>query len=90
MLIDQLLFTPLLYCGFYPILTVVGDRDLRSFGKGVEKAREKVWETVYTSWKVWPLALTLNFRFVPVKYHVLFVNSVGVLWNAVLSHIASK
>lgn len=39
MLIDQLLFTPLLYCGFYPLLQVVGDRDIRSFGKGVEKAR---------------------------------------------------
>ena len=39
MLIDQLLFTPLLYCGFYPLLQVMGDRDIRSFGEGVEKAR---------------------------------------------------
>jgi hypothetical protein len=39
MLIDQLLFTPLLYCGFYPLLQVVSDRNIRSLSKGVEKAR---------------------------------------------------
>jgi hypothetical protein len=90
MLIDQLLFTPLLYCGFYPILQMVSDRDWRSFGKGVQKVREKLWETLVNNWKIWPLAITINFRFVPVKYHVPFVNSVGVLWNMILSHIASK
>lgn len=90
MLIDQLVFTPLLYCGFYPILQMVSDRDWRSFGKGVQKVREKLWETLVNNWKIWPLAITINFRFVPVKYHVPFVNSVGVLWNMILSHIASK
>ncbi len=36
MLFDQLLFAPILLTGFFPINQVIIDRDVKSFGKGIE------------------------------------------------------
>ncbi|KAN0065875.1 hypothetical protein ACQY0O_001006 [Thecaphora frezii] len=37
------------------------------------------------NWQVWPLVQLVNFRFMPLKYRVPFVSSVGILWNIGLS-----
>jgi hypothetical protein len=39
MLFDQLLFAPAHLVGFFVINQMIKDRDLRSFGKGVDAAR---------------------------------------------------
>lgn len=31
-------------------------------------------------WKVWPLAALINYRYVPLKLRVLFVNLVAFCW----------
>ena len=90
MALDQLAFAPILLTGFYPINQIVVDRTLDSFGKGVQAWREKIQETLISNWKIWPIATTINFWFMPVQYQVLFANFVGLFWNMVLSFIASK
>ena len=90
MLFDQLLFAPVLLTGFYPLNQVVMDRDIGSLGKGVQVWREKIWETLLTNWKIWPIASSINFWLMPVQYQVLFANFVGLFWNMILSYIASK
>ena len=42
------------------------------------------------SWKVWPLAHTINFRFVPSNQRVLYINSIQIGYNCFLSIIGSK
>lgn len=90
MALDQLAFAPVLLTGFFPINQVVMDRDVNSFGKGVQVWREKIWETMVNNWKIWPIASTINFWFMPVQYQVLFANFVGLIWNMVLSFITWK
>jgi hypothetical protein len=42
MLLDQLLFAPILLCGFFPFNQIVVDRDIKQFGKGIEVTKEKI------------------------------------------------
>jgi len=90
MLFDQLLFAPILLTGFFPINQIIIDRDIKAFGKGVEVWKEKIQETLTANYKIWPIASTVNFWFMPIKYQVLFANIVGLFWNMILSFIASK
>jgi protein Mpv17 len=90
MLFDQLLFAPILLTIFFPLNQIVIDRDIKSFDKGVKVWKEKMWETLQANWKIWPIASTVNFWFMPVQYQVLFANFVGLFWNMILSYISSK
>ena len=55
----------------------------------VRTAREKIWETLIANWKVWPIAQLINFSLIPLNFRVLWVNLVGILWNAIVSYIAN-
>lgn len=90
MLFDQLMFAPTLLPGFFVVNQIISDRDLGAWKKGVEACKEKIKETLFTNWKIWPIATYINFYLVPVQYQVLFANFVGLFWNMILSYIASK
>lgn len=87
MAFDQLLFAPAHLTGFFMINQVVIDRDLRSVGKGLDFAGDKLWKAIKEGWKVWPLATTINLWVMPLQYQVLFVNLVSLFWNMFLSFI---
>ena len=40
--------------------------------------------------KVWPAAMLVNFRFVPVDFQVLYINCVVLGWSAYLSWKVNK
>ena len=42
------------------------------------------------SWKVWPIAHTINFRFIPSSQRVLYINSIQIGYNCFLSVISSR
>lgn len=90
MLLDQLMFAPILLTGFFPCNQMIVDRDIKSFQKGVQVWKDKIWETLQSNWKIWPLASTINFWLMPVQYQVLFANFVGLFWNMILSYITCK
>mmetsp|Transcript_6228 Transcript_6228/g.5349 ORF Transcript_6228/g.5349 Transcript_6228/m.5349 type:complete len:189 (-) Transcript_6228:13-579(-) len=58
-------------------------------GKGLEVGKqavqEKLWPSLLTNWKIWPAVQFLNFYLVPLRFHMLVVNSVAVFWNAYMS-----
>ncbi len=39
---------------------------------------------------MWVPTMIVTFRYVPVKFQVLVVNVVGVVWNTFLAHAANK
>ena len=43
-----------------------------------------------TNYKIWLLAQTLNFTFVPIQHRVGFVQIVAIFWNVYLSWMANK
>lgn len=50
----------------------------------VEKVQALFLPTFASGSVFWPLANVLNFRFVPPTHRVLYVNAMGLLWNAFL------
>ena len=60
-------------------------------GNSLEKTKQeldkKLWPTMYTNWKVWPLLQLFNFTCVPVHLQVFYVNFMQVWWNVYLSYM---
>lgn len=47
-------------------------------------------EILIVNWMLWIPTQTLNFRFIPLRYQVLFSNLVAVTWNVYLSYVTSS
>lgn len=41
-------------------------------------------------WCIWPPTQTINFYFVPIRYRVLYINGVTVIWDVFLSYMKHK
>lgn len=86
-LLDQGLFAP----SFLAFITItIG----ASEGKNTQELKEIMSNNYFTALKInyyiWPLANFINFNFVPPGFRVLFVSTLSVGWNAVLSNIFHK
>lgn len=63
--------------------------DLRtdhSFSMMIHRLANTVPGVVVANWALWIPGMALNFRFVPIKYQVLFGNFLGFTWNIYLSY----
>ena len=81
MLLDQSLFAPVMICFFFSVSeTLAGKRPHEI----KEMLQERYVQTLITNYKIWLLAQTLNFTFVPIQHRVGFVQIVAIFWNAYL------
>ncbi|CAH3181360.1 unnamed protein product [Porites lobata] len=75
MLLDQSLFAPVMICFFFSVSeTLAGKRPHEI----KEMLQERYVQTLITNYKIWPLAQTLNFTFVPIQHRVGFVQIVAI------------
>lgn len=86
-LLDQTLFQTVYTSYFFSMLRIFRDFQLSKIPSDV---RENLLPTLKNSWKIWPIAQTINFNFVPIKYNVLFGNMVGFFWGIILAAISNK
>ena len=83
MLLDQSLIAPLMiYCFFFIVSETPAGKQPHEIN---EMLQECYIQTLITNYKIWPLAQTLNFTFVPIQHRVGFVQIVAIFWNAYLS-----
>lgn len=80
--LDQLTYGPVCNILFMSFATLALE------GKSLGALRQKI-ATDYPSvqvngWKLWPLAALINYRFVPLKFRVLFINMVALFWSTFL------
>lgn len=80
--LDQLTYGPVCNVLFMSFATLALE------GKSLAALRQKV-ATDYpavqlSGWKLWPLAALINYRFVPLKFRVLFINLVALFWSTFL------
>ena len=87
MVFDQTIFAP---CFLIYVFVVMPKFDGKSNEEAINSAKEKLWPTMLTNWKVWPFVQFMNFKFIPVTYHILVVNSVAIWWNAYVSWMVNK
>lgn len=85
---DQLIFTPLYLVGFFIYNSLINDFSIKGFKKGFANCKDKIWETLIINWMIWPVAMVVNFWWVPVLHQVPFVMFLEFFWNIILSYIA--
>ena len=86
-LIDQTIWT---CCFSVLFFSYTGALEMRGLRHVWRKVRRETLTQMTGSWTVWPLAHTVNFRFVPSSQRVLFINCVQIGYNVFLSIIANR
>lgn len=81
---DTLIFGPIHVAAFFAFLTICE-------GGTLEKAKDKIktdfMSTFITELGVWPVAQALNFKFIPLKFQLLTVNTLTVVDAAFMSWV---
>lgn len=85
--IDQVFWAPIFTLIFF---TWIGITSGNSPSEIVAKVKSDLIQGVVGSWTVWPLAHTINFKFVPTEQRLLYINSIQIFYNVFLSIIGSK
>lgn len=47
--------------------------------------KERIGPVVITAWKFWPLVHCITYGLIPARHRILWVNSVDLIWNAILA-----
>jgi protein Mpv17 len=85
--IDQVLWNPIFGVMFF---SYVGLMEAKGVAHVVDKVKNDLLTSVTGSWKVWPLAHTINFRFIPSNQRVLYINTIQIGYNCFLSIISNR
>lgn len=84
---DTILFDPLYLSLFF---TTTGLMEGKQFPEITQKLQKDLLPTYLIDIFVWAPVQTANFRFVPVAYQALIVQSCNVVWNAYLSFVQHR
>jgi len=85
--IDQVLWNPIFGVMFFGYVALL---EAKGLGYVIDKTKNELLTQVTGSWKVWPLAHTINFRYVPSSQRVLYINTIQIGYNCFLSLIANR
>ncbi|SNX87262.1 related to SYM1 - protein required for ethanol metabolism [Melanopsichium pennsylvanicum] len=84
---DQLFFAPI---GLALFTGAMGYMERGSLDGVKAKFGEMYIPAMLANWQLWPLVQLVNFRYMPLKYRVPFVSTVGILWNIGLSLLSQS
>ena len=84
--IDQIAWTPVFGALLFSFVGVTAGRSPSAIFRTIKNNLLKV---VLTSWIIWPVAHTVNFKYITPKHRLLYVNSVQVVFNTFLSIFAA-
>jgi hypothetical protein len=84
MLYDQTIHASIFTIVFYYYMGLVNGKSIDDTTGEVKK---KLVPTMVDNWKLWPMAMFINFKFVPTQYSVLYTNMVGIVWMTYLSYL---
>jgi len=85
--IDQVLWNPIFGIMFFSYVALL---EAKGLAYVIDKTKNELLTQVTGSWKVWPLAHTINFRFVPSSQRVLYINTIQIGYNCFLSLISNR
>lgn len=87
---DQLLMAPIGMVCFYAWSTIF-THGLAALGTvWPRRVRETLPVATRAAWTFWPLAHTINFRFIPTEQRMLYINLVAIGWNAIFSYVSNR
>lgn len=81
-LMDQTIYLSV-KCSIYII--AVGILNGESVENGTENVKNRLKPIMFTAWKFWPLVHCVTYGLIPARHRILWVNSVDLVWNAILA-----
>jgi len=75
-------------CSIY--ISAVGLLSGKDWPTVQQTVKDKIVGIVFTAWKFWPLVHCITYGLIPARHRILWVNSVDLVWNAILATMASK
>ncbi|KAJ3336807.1 hypothetical protein HDU93_002122 [Gonapodya sp. JEL0774] len=85
--VDQTIMAPISTTVFFTFHGIVQGWNARRIEA---KLQSDLWPTLVANWAVWPAALSVSFRFVPLDLRVLWMNVVGLGWTTYLSLVQQR
>ncbi len=86
-LMDQTLYL-VVKCSIY--ISAVGLLRGDSWEDVKLNVQERIGGIVITAWKFWPLVHCITYGLIPARHRILWVNSVDLIWNAILASKAQR
>jgi protein Mpv17 len=81
-LMDQTIYLSV-KCSIYIMAIAVLNGD--SVEAGADNVKNRLKPIMFTAWKFWPLVHCVTYGLIPARHRILWVNSVDLVWNAILS-----
>ncbi len=81
-LMDQTIYLSI-KCSIYII--AVGLLNGDSLENSSENVKNRIKPIMFTAWKFWPLVHCVTYGLIPARHRILWVNSVDLVWNAILA-----
>ena len=81
-LMDQTIYLSV-KCSIYIMAIAVLNGD--SVEDGADNVKNRLKPIMFTAWKFWPLVHCVTYGLIPARHRILWVNSVDLVWNAILS-----
>jgi len=87
MLIDQIICSPVTIGTFFVTLAVVEKASADEF---LDELRSKSWRLYLAEWIIWPPAQIINFFFLPLRYRVLYDNTISLGYDVYTSYVKNE
>mmetsp|Transcript_6841 Transcript_6841/g.9994 ORF Transcript_6841/g.9994 Transcript_6841/m.9994 type:complete len:382 (-) Transcript_6841:148-1293(-) len=84
-LMDQTLYLTV-KCSIY--IAAVGLLQGDSFETAINSVKTRIRPICFTAWKFWPLIHCITYSVIPNRHRMLWVNSVDLVWNAILASMS--
>ena len=81
-LMDQTIYLSI-KCSIYII--AIGILNGETIGNSTENVKNRLKPIMFTAWKFWPLVHCVTYGLIPARHRILWVNSVDLVWNAILA-----
>ena len=86
-LMDQTIYLTVKCSIYISAVGLLGGDDWETVQQTV---KDKIGGVVVTAWKFWPLVHCITYGLIPARHRILWVNSVDLVWNAILASQAQK
>ncbi len=81
-LMDQTIYLSI-KCSIY--ILAIGVLNGDSIESSSDNVKNRIKPIMFTAWKFWPLVHCVTYGLIPARHRILWVNSVDLVWNAILA-----
>lgn len=87
LLMDQFICSPICIMSFFATVAIFEDNPLDNFSTEI---KDKFWTLYKAEWIVWPPAQIINFYFLPLRFRILYDNTISLGYDIYTSHVKHK